>query len=686
MPELLLEIFSEEIPSRFQRRAADDLKRLILDSFKSEDLDYESAGTFSTPRRLTLVVSGVAKEIPSKTEERRGPRLGSPQKAVDGFLKSIGQSKEDLIKRNDKNGEFYYGLINRPSRPSKEVISENIIKVMNAFPWEKSMKWGSSNFRWVRPIHSIACILSDQDGSEIVDFSINGVVAGNITYGHRFLCPDPFEITSFDHYYSNLKDAKVILDRKVRSEKILSDASNLAFAHGLELIQDEKLLEEVVGLVEWPVVLLGSIQSHFLELPREILQVSMREHQKFFSLEDPSNGLITSYLAVANNVTSDDCKKILDGNAKVLNARLSDAEFFWQNDVNFIKEHGFLKMGDSLQKVVFHNRLGSQAERVTRITVLSSLIAELIGAERNDAQKAASVCKLDLVSEMVYEFPELQGIMGFYYAKRDGMSDEIANACMNHYSPVGPSDMVPTNLVTISVALADKIDTLTSFWAIEEKPTGSKDPYALRRAAIGIIRILLENQLKVTVEKLFNLVNSDYDFKDLKSFFYERVKVLFKEKGLRSDVLNACYRENEEKTYFELQRKVRLVQEFVTTARGSDLIQGYKRAINILHAEELKDGVEYSLEPNLEMMVTVEEKELFKQLCGVEMKIKKGVEKNNIEKVLIYLASLRVPIDAFFNEVQVNYKSPLVRRNRLCLLNKIKVVMHGVATFSMIDG
>ena len=500
MPDLLLELFSEEIPARMQPRAAKDLKHLVTNHLVEAGITYESAGAFATPRRLALAVRGLPAKGPDTREERRGPRADAPEAAIEGFLRSTGLTRDQLESREDRKGRVLFATIARAGRPAPEVVAEAVDHAVRHFPWPKSMRWGTGSLRWVRPLHSILCILSDDQGGEVVPLEIDGIASGAVTRGHRILAPGQLTVTGFEDYAAKLRAGHVILDADERAERIEHDATQLAFARGREVVSDSALLSEVAGLVEWPVTLMGDIAPEFLDLPAEVLQTSMREHQKFFSVRDPGTGRIESFVTVANTEAPDGGEAILEGNARVLSARLSDAKFFWENDLRIVRDHGLEGMGAHLERVVFHARLGTQAERVRRIEALAREIAPAVGAHPDLAAEAARVAKADLASEMVYEFPELQGVMGRYYAAAAGHDDGVPEACAEHYKPLGPLDTVPEAPLSVTVALADKIDMLTGFWAIDEKPTGSKDPFALRRAGLGVIRCMhnLHNNLRLS--------------------------------------------------------------------------------------------------------------------------------------------------------------------------------------------
>lgn len=496
MPDLLIELFSEEIPARMQARAREDLKSLVTNGLVEAGLTYGSAGAFSTPRRLTLTIDGLTAESRATREERKGPSASAPPAAIEGFLRSTGLTLDQLERRADKKGETLYAVIEKPGRAAPAIIAEVLEATIRNFPWPKAMRWGAGNLRWVRPLHSILCLLSDESGAHVVPLTVDGITAGNTTEGHRFLGQGSFAVQSFDDYAVKLKRAHVVLDGTEREAAIWQGAQNLAFAAGLEVVEDKGLLAEVAGLVEWPVPLMGRIGETFLHLPPEVLQTSMKEHQKFFSVKNPRSGRIEGFITVANTETADHGATILKGNQKVLSARLSDAKFFWENDLRVAKA-GMGEWLDGLKAVTFHNKLGSQADRIARIAALAREIAPLVGADADLAEQAARLAKADLRSAMVGEFPELQGLMGMYYAREAGLPEPVALAARDHYSPLGPSDAVPTEPVSVAVALADKIDTLTGFWAIDEKPTGSKDPFALRRAALGVIRLVLGNGVRV---------------------------------------------------------------------------------------------------------------------------------------------------------------------------------------------
>jgi len=686
MPDLLIELFSEEIPARMQAKAREDLKKLVTDGLVEAGLTYASAGALSTPRRLCLTIDGLTAQSQPVREERKGPKTDAPEKALEGFLRSTGLTLDQLEIRDDKKGQVYFAVVEKPGRSAAEIIAEVLEATIRNFPWPKSMRWGTGNLRWVRPLHSILCILSDEGGAEVVDLDVDGITSGNTTRGHRFMAPAEFSVTSFEDYTIKLKAAKVVLDSAEREAMIWSDASNMAFARGLELVEDKGLLAEVAGLVEWPVVLLGDIAEDFLGLPPEVLQTSMKEHQKFFSVRNPKTGRIEAFVTVANRETADHGATILKGNLKVLFARLSDAKFFWENDLRMVKADGLEGMAAGLSNVTFHNKLGSQADRIARIAALAAELALTVGADSALATQAAKVAKADLRSAMVGEFPELQGVMGGYYARAQGLPEAVAEACKGHYAPLGPSDAVPTEPVSVAVALADKIDTLTGFWAIDEKPTGSKDPFALRRAALGVIRLVLTNDLRLSLQETFEKANSDANAQDLLTFFHDRLKVFLKDQNIRHDVIDAVLAMGGNDDLTLVVKRAQALEATLKTEDGANLIQGYKRAANILAQAEEKDGVEYSFGAEIKFAETDEERALFAALEAAEAIIAPAMKDEDFAAAMSAMASLRAPIDAFFTAVQVNAESEIVRRNRLNLLSKIRQICLSVADLAKIEG
>ena len=578
MPDLLIELFSEEIPARMQAQAAADLQKLVTNGLVEAGLTYAAAAAFATPRRLVLSIEDLTAESRAVREERKGPKVGAPEKALEGFLRSTGLTIDQLEQQEDKKGAFYVAVIDKPGRKAAEIIAEVLEQTIRNFPWPKSMRWGNGTLRWVRPLHTILCILVGDDGAEVVPMDVDGIAAGNTTRGHRFMGPDAFSVTSFEDYEAKLKRAKVMLRAEERADAIWQDATSQAFATGLDVVEDRGLLAEVAGLVEWPVVLMGRIDDQFLDLPAEVLQTSMKEHQKFFSVRDAKSGRIERFITVANIETADDGATILNGNQRVLSARLADAKFFWDNDLRVAKA-GMQPWLDGLANVTFHNKLGSQRDRIDRIAALARDIAPVVGADAGQAFEAAQIAKADLRSEMVGEFPELQGLMGRYYALAAGRAEAVAAASEAHWKPQGPSDMVPTAPVSVAVALADKLDTLTGFWAIDEKPTGSKDPFALRRAALGVIRLVLENNLRLPLNQIFG---ENSWSPSLLAFFHDRLKVYLKDLNIRHDVIDACIAMPGSDDLTLLVKRAKALQATLETDDGENLIQGFKRANNIL--------------------------------------------------------------------------------------------------------
>ena len=700
MPDLLIELFSEEIPARMQARAADDLKKLITNGLVEAGLTYASAGAFATPRRLCLTIDGLTAESPTTREERKGPRADAPEQALAGFLRATGLQRGQLAERTDKKGNtVLFAVIERPGRPAAEIIAEVLEHTIRTFPWPKSMRWGAGTLRWVRPLHRILCVLSSEGGAEVVPLEVEGIAASNLTEGHRFLAPDEIEVSGFDDYVTKLKRAKVILDPAERADTIWHDAQQQAFAAGLELVEDKGLLAEVAGLVEWPVVLMGEIGADFLHLPAEVLQTSMKEHQKFFSVRDPKTGGIVRFVTVANRETADHGATILAGNQKVLSARLADARFFWDNDLRVAKDQKMEPWLAALENVTFHNKLGSQKDLIDRIAGLAGTLAPAVGADAEMAGQAARVAKADLASEMVYEFPELQGIMGKYYAQAAGLPAEVANAVEEHYAPLGPSDAVPTAPVSVAVSLAEKIDKLAGFWAINEKPTGSKDPFALRRAALGVIRIVLENDLRLGLNAAIAAagdqigprdqgdgVQGHAETADVVTFIHERLKVFLRNDGVRHDVIDACLALPGNDDLWLVVARARALGAVLATEDGENLVQGFKRANNILAQAEKADGVAYEYGPDRKYAEDASEVALFDALDNADAAILAALEGEDFATAMGAMAALRTPIDAFFEAVQVNADNEIVRRNRLNLLHRIRETCLKAADLSKVEG
>jgi len=767
MPDFLLELFSEEIPARMQARAAEDLRKRVTDALVGAGLLYEGAKAFVTPRRLTLAVKGVPVRQPDVREEKKGPRVGAPEGAIQGFLraaglKSIGEAKI----MPDKKGDFYLALIEKPGRPAIEVIAEIVAEVVKTFPWPKSMRWGEQSqqpgsLAWVRPLHSIVATFGPEtEEPEIVPFAIDGIRAGDETRGHRFMAPQPFKVRRFEDYAAKLEKARVVLDPERRKEMILTDAKNLAFAQGYELEEDAELVAEVAGLVEWPVVLMGSFDEAFLGIPPEIVRATIRNNQKCFVLRNPrTSQLVTKFILVANIEAEDGGKAIIAGNERVIRARLADARFFYEADRKTRLEDRL----PNFKGIIFHEKLGTQWERIERIERLADEIALTLSsgpdffsgqalssddlkreqdAYRREVRRAARLAKADLLTEVVGEFPELQGIMGRYYALAQGEDLSIAATCVEHYKPLGPSDRVPIGTVAVAVALADKIDTLIGFWAIDEKPTGSKDPYALRRAALGIIRIILTHNIRLRLFAwlVFELILTHFqlqggrvddlplsyqelvaDFSaklvsiaagtkiiralerskvdistspenlasaaaELLIFFADRLKVQLREQGARHDLVDAVFALEGQDDLVLIVRRVEALAKFLDTEDGKNLLAGYKRATNIIRIEEKKDNRRYIGSAKPELLVDPFERHLWSTIQSTVSDAKHHIDLEDFESAMETLSTLRTAVDAFFEKVTVNVEDKQLRENRLKLLNEIREATLTVADFSRIEG
>jgi len=733
MAELLLELFSEEIPARMQGRAAEDLRRLVAEGLKAQGLEVGEAKAYATPRRLALVVEGVPERSPDLSEERKGPRVNAPELAIAGFVKSAGLKSinEAQVVKDEKRGDFYVVRLDKPGRAAKEIVAEVVPAVAGKFPWPKSMRWGAGRTTWVRPLHSVLCLL---DG-KVVPFAIAEVESGNETRGHRFHGNEPFAVKGAADYAKGLESHKVILDPQARASLIAEQARALAKEHKLALVEDEALLAENAGLTEWPLVLMGSFEEAFLEVPAECLMLSMKQHQKCFSLKAPRSGkLANKFLLVSNLSPKDGGKEIVAGNEKVIAARLADARFFWQQDLKKPLD----EMASALAGITFHEKLGSQKERVERIAELSFQIAGSVDAVPEDARRAAQLAKADLVSGMVGEFPELQGLMGRYYAQVAGTKPEIARAVELHYKPKGPSDTVPKveegDAVAVAVALADKLDTLVGFWAIGDKPTGSGDPYQLRRAALGVIRIVLENDLRLPAsgiikahaqrlieqrtsqkfEDVFaqttllpspvrafveNLLEGriaremEEDQRreigrrfDLMFFFRDRLQVYLREKGARHDLIDAVFALGGQDDLALIVKRVEALGEFLRTDDGAVLLTGVKRATNIIRDEEKKDKRSWAGAADASLLSEPEEKVLYEAIQKVKKDTVAAINVENFAGAMRALAELRAPVDAFFDKVTVNADDPKLRANRLALLSEIRAATLNVADFSKIAG
>jgi glycyl-tRNA synthetase beta chain len=674
MPELLVELFSEEIPARMQRKAAEDLKKAVTNALVDAGLVYEGAKAFVTPRRLALTVTGLPARSPDTREEKKGPRVGAPQQAIDGFLKAAGLNSIDeaKIESDPKKGDFYVAHIEKKGAGAEDILATLLPKVITGFEWPKSMQWGSGGLTWVRPLRAITATFgTENDDPVVIPFKTNTITSGQTTYGHRFLAPQAIRVKRFDDYVQALEKARVVLDIDRRKEIIRADADNLAFAQGLVVIHDEGLLEEVAGLVEWPVVMMGSFDPKFLDVPEEAIIATIRANQKCFCLRDAEGKLAPNFIIISNQVAADGGATITGGNERVIRARLSDARFFYNTDLALPLEHGLPKLEES----VFHAKLGTVFQRVERLVKLVAEIAPLVGADVELAKRAAMLAKADLTTGMVGEFPELQGIMGRYYALAQGENRQVANAIADHYKPLGPTDMVPAEPVAVALALADKLDVLTGFWSIDEKPTGSRDPFALRRAALGVIRIVVDNGLKLPLK-----VEAD-----LLSFFHDRLKVTLRDAGARHDLVDAVIGKDSD-DMLEITQRVEALSALLSSEDGKNLLAGYKRAANILAAEEKKDGRAYAEPVQEEALKLDSEIALADAVMKADAAVAAKVAADDYKGAIAALATLRQPVDAFFEAVLVNDPDPAVRANRLNLLAKLRDTMRLVADFSKVAG
>lgn len=777
MPDLLLELRSEEIPARMQRKAAGDLKKLVTDALVERGLTYEGAREYWTPRRLTLDIRGLNARSADVREEKKGPRTDANEKAIEGFLRGAGLNdiSEAQVVSDPKKGDFYIAIINKPGRPAEEIIAEVMPGIIRSFPWPKSMRSGpasmpkgssyagiegkgSESLRWVRPLQSIVCLFGpEHDETQVIPFVIDGIVAGNVTYGHRFHAPGPITVRRFEDYVSSLEKAKVILDAERRKDIILHDAKDLAFANGLELVEDEGLLEEVSGLVEWPQVLMGTFEEDYLQIPAEIIRLTIKTNQKCFVTRNQGaeEGLSNRFILISNIEASDGGKEIIHGNGKVVRARLSDARHFWNRDQGDLPDLETLKdsaakFGLDLKKpldqrmakldalnVTFHAKLGTQGERVARIRELAKALAPIVGADADLVDRAVVLAKADLRTEAVGEFPELQGLMGRKYATLQGENESVAAAIEDHYKPQGPSDRLPADKVAITVALADKLDTLVGFWAIDEKPTGSKDPFALRRAALGVVRILLERNVRfglmpallnplrfsrihaniaeqrrlnegqakdnreaaVAFQQLgaqANEIGNRFRFGanvqldevdviyDLLSFFHDRLKVYLRDLGARYDLIDAVLTP-ESDDLLMIARRVEALTAFITGEDGRNLLAGAKRATQLLAAEE-KKGTVVANSVSEELLKLDAEKALYAAIRTASADAAKAVAGEDFRSAMQALSTLRAPVDKFFEDVLVNDEDAAIRANRLALLKAIREATGTVADFSKITG
>ncbi len=717
MPDLLLELRSEEIPARMQRKAAGDLKKLVTDALVDAGLTYEGAREYWTPRRLTLDIRGLTARSADLREEIKGPSTKAPEQAIAGFLRKAGLAdiSEAQVATDPKKGDFYVAIVSKAGRAAEEIISDVMPGIIRSFPWPKSMRSGfasmpkgssyggiegkgSESLRWVRPLQSIICTFgSEHDETKVIPFEIDGITAGNVTYGHRFHAPDAITVRRFDDYVASLEKAKVMLDADRRKDMILHDARDLAFASGLDLVEDEGLLEEVSGLVEWPHVLMGTFEKDYLEIPAEIIRLTIKTNQKCFVTrpQGAEEGLSNHFILISNIDAKDGGKEIIHGNGKVVRARLSDAKHFWTRDQGDLPDLGTLvdsakKFDLDLKKpldqrmakldalnVTFHAKLGTQGERVTRIRALAKELAPIVGADPILVDRAAVLAKADLRTEAVGEFPELQGLMGRRYAGLQGENESVAIAIEDHYKPQGPSDRVPKDKVAITVALADKLDTLVGFWAIDEKPTGSKDPYALRRAALGVVRILLERNVRLP------LLATTKDA-DLLSFFHDRLKVYLRDMGARHDIIDAVLTPETDDLLL-VARRAEALTSFISSDDGLNLLAGTKRATQLLAAEE-KKGTVVAEGVAEELLKLDAEKALWTAIKAASGEAAEASRKEDFQSAMAALSKLRAPVDKFFEDVLVNDEDTAIRANRLALLKAIREATGTVADFSKISG
>ncbi len=680
MSDLILEIFSEEIPARMQRKAAGDLKDLLLAGFAEVGLAHEAAEVAWTPRRLALHISGLPAKTEDQREERKGPKVGAPEKALAGFLRGAGLDRiEQAEQQETAKGLVYVAVIEKPGQETRSLLPGLIASALGKLVWPKSMRWARNTHRWVRPLHSILAVYDGQ----ALDGSYEGLAFGDTTRGHRFMAPEPFSATTWQAYVEGLAQRYVILDPEARKAKVAAGAAEVAQAAGLSMIEDAGLLEEVTNLVEWPVPVLGRFDQDFLQVPAECLILSMKEHQKYFALRQSDGSLANAFITMANIETKDQGAAIRHGNERVLNARLSDARFFWEQDKRKSLEQRLPRLAD----IVFHAKIGSLLEKTSEVEALAGELAAIVpGCDASQARRAAHLAKADLVTDMVGEFPELQGLMGQYYAQNDGESDAVALAIAEHYSPLGPSDRCPTAPASVAVALADKLWILANFWKIDEKPTGSKDPYALRRAALGAIRLILENKLRLKLTELFDTMVPEQSA-DLMGFFADRLKVTLRDQGYRHDSIDAGLAREPEGDLTRLVARVAALEAFRSTDLGGDLLAAYKRAANILRAEEKKDGAPADASSaTSDRLALSEERDLFAALEAIEAPLTTALEAEAFEAAMEQLAGLRDPLDAFFEHVVVNTEQAELRANRLALLARLVQSMDQVADFAALQG
>ena len=712
MPDLLLELYSEEIPARMQRDAADGLKSLLCEKLSASGIRCGEASAYATPRRVCIAIKDLPEYSPVQKTERKGPREDAPQEALSGFLRSTGAASEDLELREEKKGRYYFAVLEVPGQPLSEITTEAVGNAIREFVWPKSMVWGTGQLRWVRPLHSILCILHDETGCRKVDFEIGGIQAGDTTRGHSFMSPSEFEVTSFDDYKAKLEQSFVILDSEDRKKRIRAGAEQFAGEYGLNLVNDPELLDENAGLTEWPVPMIGAIKDRFLDLPNELITAAMKQHQKYLSVVDRDSGKVSHFVMVANRETKDNGEAMLAGNLRVLNSRLEDAEFYWKNDLRMTGAGGheggedlfrrLEPMTGKLRQMNFHHKLGNMEQRVSRISAVSECLAEAIPVKPADARLAAKLSKLDLVTETVNEFPELQGKVGRRLALLNGVKTAVADACDQHYSPAGPSDPTPSEPLAVAVGLADRIDYLAGFFGIGEPPSGSKDPHGLRRAAIGVIRLILDNNIRIRLLDTLEFALSRHAdagaletelarasrpkiLKDLLGFLHERLAVHLRIAGIRHDWINACISASDSDDLILLKKRATSLGGVVRTEDGINLVKAFKRVNNILASEAQKGEIDLQFRPERELFEESEERLLLDDLESTSKLAHRFIEEEDFFLAAKAVAELRPSIDNFFDNVLVNAQSPELRHNRLRLLNEIRATCLQIADLTQIE-
>ncbi len=687
MGEFLLELFSEEIPARMQKRAAEDLNRLIIEGLKNNSLTFDSSLSHVTPHRLCIVVKGLISKQPSMCDERRGPRVDAPDVAVKGFAKSVSLTVNDLEERETPKGKFLFAIIDNPGRETKDILPEIIESAIKAMPWPKSMRWGRNSFRWVRPLHQILAIFDKEKLQGRLDLGHDIIEYTNTTKGHRFLAPQSFEVESFSDYQGKLKEAFVVTDREERKSIIMKRAQNLATAQGITIKSDPSLLEEVCGLVEWPNPLIGKIRHEFMAVPPEALVCAMRSHQKYFALIDHDGELSPNFITISNmSSASKRNETTINGNERVLSARLSDAKFFWDQD-RAVKLSSRIP---ALANIKFYEKLGTLGEKMIRVEALGVHLSKWVpDTDIESLKRAIQLAKADLTTSMVAEFPELQGIMGSYFAQNDGESDAVCMAIKEHYSPQGPSDLCPAAPLSVVVSLADKIDTLVGFFAINEKPTGSKDPFALRRCALGIIRLIRENSLRLPLQEVVSKALTLYpelrDENGLVDFIMERLKIFLRNDGIGHDRISSVFAAGNDDDINRIIKRIEALEKFLSSDDGNNLLVAYRRAANIVSIESKKDGVSFASNPDTKLLQLKEEVDVMGALAHLIESLPSLIERQEFNKAAETLATLREPVDAYFENVTVNSDDLLLRKNRLQTLNLIVSTMNTVADFSLIE-